>query len=398
MVIVVYFVVLAAGVLPPDRPAAAAPCGRAPRAHRGARGRRRGRHHRRHLRHRSAGSTTTRSSSRSRRASWSRVARGAIAPGRPTRTTPGGTIDDADAGRQDRASDRREPCVAQRRSSSIVTLVVVSARSLADARVGNTAGARPRPPGRHLGGAVAGRQVHAPTSLDVAVDIIRNRVDSLGVAEPEITRQGNDIVVDLPGREGPRQGRARWWARPPSCGSGPVLAAAARRRPPQDDDHRPRRTTTTAAGATAPRRRPPRRSQPDDATAAGARSPSCDRRRRVADACTEIPTTTRAERQARRRASCSRQAAAAQRVRATTSGRPGSPARDVEHAPKPSSSRARAGRSRWTSTTTGSTQVGRRSRRAAVPRSRWRSCSTASCSRPRDPARDRRSRRSTAPR
>jgi preprotein translocase subunit SecD len=36
-------------------------------------------------------------------------------------------------------------------------------------------------------------------ALDVAVDIIRSRVDSLGVAEPEISRQGNDIVVDLPG-------------------------------------------------------------------------------------------------------------------------------------------------------------------------------------------------------
>jgi preprotein translocase subunit SecD len=36
-------------------------------------------------------------------------------------------------------------------------------------------------------------------ALDVAVDVIRNRVDSLGVAEPEISRQGSDIVVDLPG-------------------------------------------------------------------------------------------------------------------------------------------------------------------------------------------------------
>ena len=35
--------------------------------------------------------------------------------------------------------------------------------------------------------------------LDVAVDIIRSRVDGLGVAEPEISRQGNNIVVDLPG-------------------------------------------------------------------------------------------------------------------------------------------------------------------------------------------------------
>jgi preprotein translocase subunit SecD len=37
------------------------------------------------------------------------------------------------------------------------------------------------------------------SSLDVSVDIIRNRVDSLGVAEPEIGRQGDNIVVDLPG-------------------------------------------------------------------------------------------------------------------------------------------------------------------------------------------------------
>jgi preprotein translocase subunit SecD len=40
---------------------------------------------------------------------------------------------------------------------------------------------------------------YKPNALDVAVDVIRNRVDSLGVAEPEISRQGTDIVVDLPG-------------------------------------------------------------------------------------------------------------------------------------------------------------------------------------------------------
>src|SRR5215468_6780342 len=36
-------------------------------------------------------------------------------------------------------------------------------------------------------------------SLDQAVQIIRQRVDALGVAEPEITRQDRNIVVDLPG-------------------------------------------------------------------------------------------------------------------------------------------------------------------------------------------------------
>ena len=35
--------------------------------------------------------------------------------------------------------------------------------------------------------------------LDQAIAIIRNRVDALGVAEPEITRQGNSILVELPG-------------------------------------------------------------------------------------------------------------------------------------------------------------------------------------------------------
>ena len=36
-------------------------------------------------------------------------------------------------------------------------------------------------------------------SLNKAVDIIRTRVDAIGVAEPEISRQGKNIVVDLPG-------------------------------------------------------------------------------------------------------------------------------------------------------------------------------------------------------
>ena len=36
-------------------------------------------------------------------------------------------------------------------------------------------------------------------ALSVAVEIIRQRVDSIGVAEPEIIRQGNTVVVNLPG-------------------------------------------------------------------------------------------------------------------------------------------------------------------------------------------------------
>ncbi|MFM7820218.1 MAG: SecDF P1 head subdomain-containing protein, partial [Actinomycetota bacterium] len=37
------------------------------------------------------------------------------------------------------------------------------------------------------------------TGLDVAVEIIRARVDSIGVAEPEIILQGDTVVVNLPG-------------------------------------------------------------------------------------------------------------------------------------------------------------------------------------------------------
>lgn len=38
-------------------------------------------------------------------------------------------------------------------------------------------------------------------ALDVAINIIRSRVDSIGVAEPEIIRQGDTVVVNLPGVE-----------------------------------------------------------------------------------------------------------------------------------------------------------------------------------------------------
>ena len=42
-------------------------------------------------------------------------------------------------------------------------------------------------------------------SLDLAVEKIRERIDSLGVAEPEILRQGDTIVVNLPGVKNQRQ-------------------------------------------------------------------------------------------------------------------------------------------------------------------------------------------------
>src|SRR5688500_2450250 len=43
--------------------------------------------------------------------------------------------------------------------------------------------------------------------LDQTVEIIRSRVDALGVAEPEITRQEDVINVQLPGIENREQAR-----------------------------------------------------------------------------------------------------------------------------------------------------------------------------------------------
>src|SRR3954470_2859558 len=45
-------------------------------------------------------------------------------------------------------------------------------------------------------------------TLNQAISIIRNRVDAIGVAEPDITRQGNSIVVQLPGIKDPQRALA----------------------------------------------------------------------------------------------------------------------------------------------------------------------------------------------
>lgn len=80
--------------------------------------------------------------------------------------------------------------------------------------------------------------------LDVALEIIRTRVDALGVAEPEITRQGDSIVVQLPGVENRERvlglvgQTAELRFRPVLQGDIPADAEAAET------------TTTTAAGET----------------------------------------------------------------------------------------------------------------------------------------------------
>ena len=94
-------------------------------------------------------------------------------------------------------------------------------------------------------------------AMDKAVDIIRSRVDSLGVAEPEISRQGDNIIIDLPGVK--NQDRARKLVgRTAELRFRPVLQVL----PPEGVEVTtttttvPAATTTTAAGATSTTKQP----------------------------------------------------------------------------------------------------------------------------------------------
>ncbi len=83
-----------------------------------------------------------------------------------------------------------------------------------------------------------------PDTLDVAVDIIRNRVDALGVAEPEISRQGANVIIDLPGVKDRDKAR-RLVGKTAELRFRPVLAEL-----PPETKQATAGTATTAAGAT----------------------------------------------------------------------------------------------------------------------------------------------------
>jgi preprotein translocase subunit SecD len=82
--------------------------------------------------------------------------------------------------------------------------------------------------------------------LDQAISIIRSRVDALGVAEPDISRQGSSIIVQLPGVKNRDRAleivgqTAQLYFRPvlQSIGpqSGPVSASNPATTPPEQDD------------------------------------------------------------------------------------------------------------------------------------------------------------------
>jgi len=124
---------------------------------------------------------------------------------------------------------------------------------------------------------------YKPEALDVAVDIIRTRVDGLGVAEPEISRQGNDIVVDLPGVKD-RAKAERLVGQTAELRFRPVIGANLASEAQQAKAATT--TSTTAPGATTTTPAPPA----TDAEAKAAIA-SCDNAK--VGALTTIPTTTR---------------------------------------------------------------------------------------------------------
>lgn len=91
--------------------------------------------------------------------------------------------------------------MVKRLSITIVSTVVVIAAAL----IGNVVAGNKPALGLDLqGGASITLQPvgdYNEAALEKAVDIIERRVNALGVAEPEITRQGDNVVVNLPGVE-----------------------------------------------------------------------------------------------------------------------------------------------------------------------------------------------------
>ena len=86
--------------------------------------------------------------------------------------------------------------------ASVVSVVLVLGLAAGALAATVAAGASPQLGLDLQGGAsvVLRPKTKVPASvLDQAIEIIRNRVDALGVAEPDISRQGSSIVVQLPG-------------------------------------------------------------------------------------------------------------------------------------------------------------------------------------------------------
>ncbi|MDQ1399859.1 MAG: preprotein translocase subunit SecD [Acidimicrobiaceae bacterium] len=92
--------------------------------------------------------------------------------------------------------------------------------------------------------------------LNQAISIMRKRIDALGVAEPNISRQGNNVVVELPGIKDPARAlqvvgqTAQLLFRPVLCTAGTGAGATPTLFQPFNASNTPGATTTTVPGAT----------------------------------------------------------------------------------------------------------------------------------------------------
>ncbi len=97
------------------------------------------------------------------------------------------------------------------------------------------------------------------TTLQQAVDIIDRRVNGLGVANSTVQRQGNDVVVELPGIKDPEKAlkvvgtTARLFFRPVICEIGPPAPSAAKPKSGTSTGSKPPTSTggTTKSGVGA---------------------------------------------------------------------------------------------------------------------------------------------------
>ncbi len=91
-------------------------------------------------------------------------------------------------------------------------------------------------------------EVKSDASLNKAVDIIRSRVDALGVAEPEISRQGSNVIIDLPGVRDRDKAR-RLVGKTAELRFRPVLAILPPETKATSTTTKSKTSTTTVAGA-----------------------------------------------------------------------------------------------------------------------------------------------------
>ena len=188
---------------------------------------------------------------------------------------------------------------------------------------------------------VAGRRLHATTRSTSPSTSSATASTASASPSPRSRRQGDNIVIDLPGvKDRDKADRARR-ARPPSCGSGrcsPILPPAGAAEHHHDDradhDHRP-----DGRDHAHDHHRPDRRRGRHAAAKAAVASCDADRGRRRSPR-SRRPRRADDKRDAVRRAA--RRAATASRLALPPRARPGSPARASSERRSASSVRARA--------------------------------------------------------